>query len=74
MAAPRRKPIDSATLHLSDGTAVKVTVGETGVSIKLHREVVAEIKVTVAAEASEEAAAEAAPQAPAAEETAAAAE
>ena len=28
MAAPRRKRIDSATLHLSDGTPVKVTVGE----------------------------------------------
>lgn len=28
MAAPRRKTIDNATLHLSDGTAVKVTVGE----------------------------------------------
>ena len=28
MAAPRRKRIDSATLHLSDGTAVKVTIGE----------------------------------------------
>ena len=47
------------------------TVGETGVSIKLHREVVAEIKVAVVAEATEEAAAEAAPKAPAAEETAA---
>jgi large subunit ribosomal protein L9 len=43
------------------------TVGETGVSIKLHREVVAEIKVQVVAEATEEAAAEAAPEVPAAE-------
>lgn len=28
MAAPRRKTVDSATLHLSDGTALRVTVGE----------------------------------------------
>ena len=28
MATPPRKRVDSATLHLSDGTAVKVTVGE----------------------------------------------
>jgi hypothetical protein len=28
MAAPRRKTIDTATLNLSDGTVVKLTVGE----------------------------------------------
>jgi large subunit ribosomal protein L9 len=48
------------------------TVGETTVGIKLHREVLAQIKVQVVAEAGEEAAAEVAAEAPAAEETAAA--
>lgn len=44
------------------------TVGETTVGIKLHREVIAQIKVTVVAEASEETAAAAeATEAPAAE-------
>lgn len=48
------------------------TVGETTVSIKLHREVVAQIKVSVVAEASEETAAAAeATEAPAAEALAA---
>jgi large subunit ribosomal protein L9 len=48
------------------------TVGETTVSIKLHREVVAQIKVSVVAEASEETAAAAeATEAPAAEAPAA---
>ncbi len=28
MAAPRRRTVDTATLHLTDGTAVKVTIGE----------------------------------------------
>lgn len=28
MVAPRRKTIDTANLHLSDGTAVRVTIGE----------------------------------------------
>lgn len=28
MAAPRRNTVDAATLHLSDGTALRVTVGE----------------------------------------------
>lgn len=39
------------------------TVGEVAVSIKLHREVIAQIKVQVVAEATEEAAAEVAPAA-----------
>ena len=43
------------------------TVGEVSVSIKLHRDVTAQVKVTVAAEASDEAVAEAAPEAPVAE-------
>jgi len=43
------------------------TVGEFTVAIKLYREVAAQIKVKVLAEASEEVAAEAAPEAPAAE-------
>jgi large subunit ribosomal protein L9 len=47
------------------------TVGEVSVAIKLHREVTAQIKVTVVAEAGEEVAAEVAAEAPAAEAPAA---
>lgn len=47
------------------------SVGEFTVAIKLHREVTAHVKVTVAAEASEETAAPVAAEAPAAEEASA---
>jgi large subunit ribosomal protein L9 len=47
------------------------SVGDFNVAIKLHREVTAQIKVKIVAEAVEAEAAEAAPAEPAAEETAA---
>lgn len=52
--------IDRRKIALAD--PIK-SVGETSVGIKLHREVIAQVKVTVIAEATEETAVEAAPEA-----------